>query len=107
MFRSNPRLVLLLGALALPVFACGPFFPATLIDDRDALLAMPVIRFMDSLKKIASPPAKFRAVTGPASQSLSAQSLSAEVADLTAAGVAPAVIAAHRARRTALAERAL
>ncbi len=98
------RVALALLALAAPALACGPFFPATIINRAEALLAAPFIRFTASLARIPAPPAAHRAVPPAAEQSLPDHTLAAELADLASAGVAPAIIAQHRARRLALAE---
>jgi hypothetical protein len=98
------RVALALLALAAPALACGPFFPATIINRAEALLAAPFIRFTASLARITAPPTADRAVHPAAEQSLPDHTLAAELADLTSAGVAPAIIAQHRTRRLALAE---
>lgn len=98
------RVVLALLALAAPALACGPFFPATIINRAEALLAAPFIRFTASLAKIPASSTAHRAVHPAAEQSLPDHTLAAELADLASAGVAPANIAQHRARRLALAE---
>lgn len=98
------RVVLALLALAAPALACGPFFPATIINRAEALLAAPFVRFTASLAKIPAPPVAHRAVHPATEQSLPDHTLAAELADLTSAGVSPAISAQHRARRLALAE---
>ncbi len=101
----SPRLVKFLGlaALATTAFACGPWFPSTVIDKGDAgLLAAPAISF-HRLLTAALPPAEFAAKPLPAKRDYDAdhQSLTfeAEQADLRAAGATEDVIAAYRERR--------
>ena len=104
MSRSNTSLALVLCPLTSAALACGPFFPATVINREDALLAAPFVRHTATLAKISLPPAEFRAVPLAGEQSHAAQSLAAEQADLNAAHVPPDVIATHLARRRALLE---
>ncbi|MBI3886955.1 MAG: hypothetical protein HY302_14690 [Opitutae bacterium] len=101
--------LLLAVALAAPALACGPDFPDTIVDNFDAILAAPFARYADSLASISLPPAEFRArplVSRPppaTDETAPEQALAAELADLAAARVPPAVIAQHRERRRALA----
>jgi hypothetical protein len=107
MLRSKPLLKFTAFAVlvsASPVLACGPFFPATVINSAEALLAAPFVRFADSVARIPQPPATFRAVPCLKNESPEAQSLRLELADLGAAGAPPEAIARHRARRETLAE---
>lgn len=104
MSRSKTSLALFLCPLTSVALACGPFFPATVINCADAILAAPSVRHAATLAKISLPPAEFRAVPLAGEQSHAAQSLAAEQADLTAARVAADVIAAHLVRRRALLE---
>ena len=97
------KFFLLLAALAGTASACGPFFPSTIIDQPDALLAAPFARFADSLAKIPLPAAEFRAVNTNGNKSNSEQTLAAELADLSAAGVPAGLIERHRIRRATLA----
>lgn len=98
------RVALALLALAAPALACGPFFPATIINRAEALLAAPFVRFTASLARIPARSVAHRAVHPAAEQSLPDHTLAAELADLASAGVAPTIIAQHRSRRLALAE---
>lgn len=102
--KIRSQQLLLVTALVTPVLACGPFFPATIIDNPRALLAAPFVRFTASLAKIPGPFTTFHAVSAPEKVSLSEHSLAAELADLAQAGVAPETITSHRLRRLALVE---
>lgn len=76
--------------------ACGPFFPATVIDNGDAALLTPLGRsFEASLAKLRLPPPAFPYVT--------LSSTDAERADLVAAGAGESVLARHAALRAQLA----
>lgn len=101
----SPRLAKLsaLAALATTAFACGPWFPSTVIDKGDAgLLAAPTISFRRMLTA-ALPPAEFTAKPLPSNRDYDADyesvTFEAEQADLRAAGVPDNVIAAYRERR--------
>jgi hypothetical protein len=102
----SPRLVKLsLSAfVATTAFACGPFFPSTIIDQGDAsLLSSPVASFRKILDSIGLPSPEFKAVPSPSipyhDPDYAAQTLSAELADLRAAGASEAVIVRHLQRR--------
>jgi len=102
----SPRLLNLsaLASLATTAFACGPFFPSTIIDRGDAsLLSSPVASFRKILDSLGLPPPEFKAVPSPVvayhDPDYAAQTLSAELADLRAAGASEAVIARHLQRR--------
>ena len=58
---SKTKLCLLLAAFTGTALACGPFFPSTIIDQPDALLAAPFARFADSLAGIPMPSSEFHA----------------------------------------------
>lgn len=104
MFFSKNKLSLCMLLLASPALACGPFFPATIINSSDALLTAPFVHLAASLQKIPQPAVEFRAVRTAKNQSLSDLTLTAEFADLRAAGVPAATLARHEVRRRALAE---
>lgn len=110
MSPSKTKLLLLLAAPALPAFACGPFFPTTIINSQEAILAAPYARYADSLARLSLPSAEFRSRppvtrTYPAqSESSTAQTIAAELLDLAAAGVPGEIIERHRIRRATLAE---
>lgn len=103
----SPRLLKLcsFAVIATTAVACGPWFPSTVIDKGDAgLLDSPVASFRAVLDSIGLPAPAFRAVPSPADASYwninyDAQTTSAELADLRAAGASEAVIAAHLQRR--------
>ncbi|MFA6288848.1 MAG: hypothetical protein WC661_15815 [Opitutaceae bacterium] len=107
MFPRLPKLPLIcagLVAVASAAFACGPFFPATIIDQGDAsLLGAPVTTFRKILDSIGLPPPEFKAVPSPRIRyhdpDYAAQTLSAELADLRAAGASETVIARQLQRR--------
>lgn len=102
----SPRLLKLsaFAFIATTALACGPFFPATIIDLGDAsLLSSPVASFRKILDSLGLPPPEFKAVPSPAvpyhDPDYAAQTLSAELADLRSAGASEAVIARHLQRR--------
>jgi hypothetical protein len=79
-----------------PAFACGPFFPATVIDQGDAALLTPLGRsFAASLSKLRLPPPTFPYITLP--------SPDAERADLVASGANEAALTRHAEIRALLA----
>lgn len=90
-----------LASLALvsstPVFACGPFFPATILDHGERALLTPLGRgFAVSLSRLPPAPASFPYVPISSSE--------AERADLAAAGADEAMLTAHALFRTGLDE---
>lgn len=94
-----------LAAAAVTVaFACGPFFPSTVLDKGDAsLFQSPVTVFRKVLDSLRLPPAEFKAVPSPRipyhEPDYAAQTLAAELADLRSAGASEAVITRHLQRR--------
>jgi hypothetical protein len=101
----SPRLVKLsLSAfVATTAFACGPWFPSTVIDKGDAgLLAAPSADF-DRILTSSLPTPEFSAKSPPHSldynTDLQSFTFEAEQSDLRAAGATDDVIAAYRARR--------
>ena len=107
MFPRLPKLPFAcagLFAVVSTAFACGPFFPATIIDQGDAsLLSSPAISFLKILDSLGLPPPEFKAVPSPRipyhDPDYAAQTLSAELADLRAAGASETVVAHHLQRR--------
>lgn len=97
----SPRLAKLsaLAALATTAFACGPWFPSTVIDKGDAgLLAAPSISF-ERLLEAALPSADFSAKSPPLESERQSRTFDAEQSDLRAAGASDEVITAYRDRR--------
>lgn len=110
MFQAPTKLISTLTGAGLAVvaataaFACGPFFPATVLDKGDpGLLRPPVTAFRSILDSLAPPPSEFKAVPSPRipyhNPDFAALTLSGELADLRAAGATEAVVARHLQRR--------
>lgn len=93
------KTLVLSAALLSTSRACGPNFPATLIDNENALLAAPYAPFADSLRRIPLTPAEFPYVAPAIDQSLEQATLAAERLDLLAAGVPPETLALYQAAR--------
>ena len=70
-----------LGCLGRPAFACGPFFPNSLLEGGDAgLLTAPAASFSSELARLPLPAAKFQASL--TTNSYSAETIEGELADL-------------------------
>lgn len=96
MFSSKINSSLLFAALVGTTRACGPCFPATIIDREEAILAAPHAPFAVSLRRIPGPAAGFQSVAPAAGQSPVDQTFAAERADLAAAGATDALAAQYQ-----------
>lgn len=105
--RPLLRALALFATLATAALACGPWFPATILDQGDAgLLAAPHTSLRPLLDQLDLPPAEFKAVPLPASETETppdhlAANLVAEVNDLRSAGATSTDSALYVALRTA------
>lgn len=70
-----------IGCFALSAFACGPFFPNSLLDGGDsALLTAPVARFSSELARLELPAPKFKASI--TTNDYATETIEGELADL-------------------------